>query len=141
MGYLWLKAIHVIFVIAWMVGLLYLPRLFVYHASLEPASETAQIFKLMERRLLRIILTPSLILVWVTGLSLAAWSGFYRAGWLHAKIALVLVLSGLHGFLSKRVRQFASDANPNTAKFYRVLNEVPTLLLIAIVILVIVKPF
>jgi putative membrane protein len=141
MPYLWLKAAHVIFVIAWMAGMLYLPRLFVYHADVQPGSEASSIFKVMERRLLRIIINPAMIVVWITGIWLTWWSGFYRDGWLHAKIALVLILSGVHGFFSQLVRKFGKDENLNSSKFYRIINEIPTILLIAIVILVIVKPF
>ena len=141
MAYLWLKAAHVIVVIAWMAAMLYLPRLFVYHAGVEKGSGSSELFKLMEWRLLRYIATPAMIAVWITGLWLAWWSGFYKAGWLHAKIALVLVLSALHGLFSQRVRKFAEDSNRNTAKFYRVLNEGPTVILIFVVILVVVKPF
>jgi protoporphyrinogen IX oxidase len=141
MPYLWLKAAHVVAVIAWMAAMLYMPRLFVYHSGVDPRSETSRIFKIMEGRLLRMIMTPAMILVWITGIWLAVWSGFYKAGWLHAKIALVLVLSGLHGFFSQRVRKFSKDQNQSSAKFYRIINEVPTIALIGIVILVVVKPF
>jgi putative membrane protein len=139
--YLWLKAFHVIVVIAWMAGLLYLPRLFVYHAGVLPRSPESTLLKVMERRLLRYIVTPSLILVWLTGLGLAGWSGFYKAGWLHAKIALVVALSAVHGVLAARLRRFASDSNTNSQRYYRILNEIPTVLMILIVILVVVKPF
>jgi protoporphyrinogen IX oxidase len=139
--YLWLKALHVIAVIAWMAGMLYLPRLFVYHCRAEAGSPQSETFKIMERRLLRMIINPAMALTWVIGLWLA-WDGlWYRAGWLQAKFVLVLVMSGVHGYLARCVRAFAADRNQHSERFYRILNEVPTLLMIAIVILVIVKPF
>lgn len=138
---LWIKALHVIAVIAWMAGMLYLPRLFVYHADSEAGSAKSETFKVMERRLLRAIINPAMIVTWATGLWLG-WYGFgFQAGWLHAKIALVLVLSGVHGYLSASVRRFASDMNEKSSRHWRIVNEVPTLLMVAIVILVIVKPF
>jgi protoporphyrinogen IX oxidase len=139
--YLWLKSFHVIAVIAWMAGMLYLPRLFVYHCRAEPGSPQSETFKIMERRLLRMIINPAMAATWVLGLWLA-WDGlWYRAGWLQTKVVLVLVMSALHGYLARCTRAFAADRNPHSEKFYRILNEVPTLLMIAIVILVIVKPF
>jgi putative membrane protein len=138
---LWVKALHIMAVIAWMAGLFYLPRLFVYHAASPRGSAQSETFKIMERRLLKAIMTPSMIAVWVTGL-LTAWSfGDFSAGWLHAKLALVLVLSGFHGYLARRVKVFAADANQRDAVFYRVLNEAPTVLMALIVVLVVVKPF
>jgi len=139
--YPWAKAIHVIAVISWMAGMLYLPRLFVYHAEAEKGSVQSETFKVMERRLLRAIINPAMMVTWVFGLWLA-WKGFaFSAGWLHAKIALVLVMSGVHGYFSGAVRKFARDANDKPARHWRMMNEVPTVLMIAIVILVIVKPF
>jgi len=139
--YLWAKAIHVIAVISWMAGMLYLPRLFVYHSEVPVGSPQSETFKVMERRLLRAIINPAMIVTWVFGLWLA-WKGFgFQGGWLHAKIALVLVMSGVHGYLSASVRRFAEDRNEKPARHWRIVNEVPTLLMIAIVILVIVKPF
>lgn len=141
MGYEWVKAIHVIAVIAWMAGMLYLPRLMVYHAEAQTGSIQSETFKIMERRLLKGIINPAMSLAWMLGLYLA-WAGFgLKGGWLHGKIALVLVLSGLHGYLVGRVRAFAEDRNDKSARFYRILNEVPAVLMAAIVILVIVKPF
>lgn len=141
MGYEWVKAIHVIAVIAWMAGMLYLPRLMVYHAEAQVGSIQSETFKIMERRLLKGIINPAMSLAWVLGLYLA-WAGFgFKGGWLHGKIALVLALSGLHGYLAGRVRAFAEDRNGKSARFYRILNEVPAVLMAAIVILVIVKPF
>lgn len=138
---LWLKAAHVVSVIAWMAAMLYLPRLFVYHASAAKFSAESETFKVMERRLLRAIMTPAMIATWATGLLLAWQGGFLMAGWLHAKLALVILLSGAHGFFSATVRKFAQDANRRSPRFYRFINEVPTILMIGIVILVVVKPF
>jgi putative membrane protein len=139
--YLWVKAIHVIAVIAWMAGMLYLPRLFVYHCAAAPGSETSETFKVMERRLLRFIINPAMIVTWIAGLWMA-WEIFgFQGGWLHAKLLLVVLLSGLHGYLSKATRLFAQDKNTKSAKHWRIINEVPTILMILIVILVIVKPF
>jgi putative membrane protein len=141
MLYDWLKALHVIAVIAWMAGMLYLPRLFVYHADAKPGSELSETFKVMERRLLRAIINPAMGATWLFGLWMA-WEGdLWDQHWFHAKLALVIAMSTLHGFLSRWRRDFAADANRHSAKFYRVINEIPTLLLILIVILVIVKPF
>ena len=139
--YQWLLAFHIIAVIAWMAGMLYLPRLFVYHCDAKLGSEQSEIFKVMERRLLKVIINPAMGATWLLGLSLVYESGFYRSGWFHAKFALVIVLSGLHGFLSRAVKDFAADKNQRSAKFYRIINEVPAVLMAAIVILVIVKPF
>lgn len=141
MLYLWIKAFHVIAIIAWMAGMLYLPRLFVYHCETQKGSIQSETFKIMERRLLKAIINPAMITAWVLGLYLVWAGGWYTSGWLHAKVLLVLILSGLHGFLSKAVKVFAADKNVRPAKFYRMINEVPTVLMIGIVILVIVKPF
>jgi putative membrane protein len=139
--YLWLKAFHVIAVIAWMAGMLYLPRLFVYHSETPKGSIQSDTFKIMERRLLKAIINPAMIVAWVLGLILVWQGGWYTSGWLHAKVLLVLILSGFHGFLSRLVKDFAADRNTRPARFYRMINEVPTVLMIGIVILVIVKPF
>ena len=142
-GYLWLRALHIISIIAWMAGLLYLPRLFVYHCLQAPGSPASETFKTMEGRLLRFIMTPAMVASFVFGIWLiwelgeAAWS----AGWLHAKIALVLLLTALHGMMAKWRRDFAQDRNRHSERFYRIINEVPTLLMIGIVILAVVKPF
>ena len=141
--YPWIKAFHVVAVIAWMAGMLYLPRLFVYHASLPPgpgSAAQAATFKVMERRLLKAIMNPALIVTWVLGLTLAWTSGAYVTFWLQAKFALVLAMTGIHGWLARMVKDFAADRNTRGHKFYRVLNEVPTLLMIVIVVLVVVKP-
>lgn len=141
MLYLWLKALHVIAVIAWMASLLYLPRLMVYHSEAEPGSKECETFKIMERRLLRFIANPAMIATWVFGIALMLEGEHYRAGWMQAKFVLVLVLSALHGLNAKWTKDFAADRNRRPARFYRVMNEVPALLMVAIVILVIVKPF
>lgn len=141
MSYEWVKAVHVIAVISWMAGMLYLPRLFVYHSETPKGSIQSDTFKIMERRLLRAIMTPAMIVAWIFGLILIWQGGWIASGWLHAKLLLVIALSGVHGFLSKTVREFAADRNVRPAKFYRLINEVPTVLMILIVVLVIVKPF
>ncbi|HLM41917.1 MAG TPA: protoporphyrinogen oxidase HemJ [Microvirga sp.] len=141
MLYLWLKAFHVIAIIAWMAGMLYLPRLFVYHSETPKGSIQSDTFKIMERRLLKAIINPAMIVAWALGLYLVWDGGWYASGWLHAKVLLVLILSGFHGFLSRLVKDFAADRNTRSARFYRMINEVPTVLMIGIVILVIVKPF
>jgi putative membrane protein len=140
-AYPWLKSLHVVAVISWMAGMLYLPRLFVYHTQVETASQTSELFKVMERRLLEYIMNPAMIVSWVVGLWIA-WEVFgMRGGWLHAKLALTLLLSGVHGYLAKAVRDFAADRNTKATRHWRIVNEAPTLLMIAIVVLVIVKPF
>jgi protoporphyrinogen IX oxidase len=139
--YLWLKALHVVAVIAWMAGMLYLPRLFVYHCEAEPGSRQSETFKVMERRLLTVIVNPAMVVVWAVGLWLAHDGGFIDSHWLQAKFALVVVLSGVHGLLVRCVRDFAADANRHSQKFYRIINEIPALLMVGIVVLVIVKPF
>ncbi len=139
-AYPWIKALHVISMVAWMAGMLYLPRLFVYHAEAGPGTPQSETFKLMERRLLRFIMNPAMIVVWLTGPWLAYVSGYYMAGWLHAKIVLVILMSGCHGVLAASTRRFGNDANRRSARYFRVVNEIPTVLLIGIVVLVIVKP-
>jgi putative membrane protein len=139
--YVWIKALHVVAVISWMAGMLYLPRLFVYHCEAEIGSKQSETFKVMECRLLKAIINPAMIVTWLAGLYLA-WSGnWFTAGWLHGKLLLVIVLSGVHGFFARCVKDFAADRNTRSQKFYRIINEVPTLLMIGIVILVVVKPF
>ena len=138
---LWVKALHVISVIAWMAGMLYLPRLFVYHAEAAKGSETSETFKVMERRLLKAIVNPSIILVFLTGFTLVYLTGDWQDGWWQAKFVLVLVLTGLHGYFARCVRSFADDRNERSARFYRFLNEAPTILMIFIVVLAVVKPF
>ena len=138
----WVKALHVISVIAWMAGMLYLPRLFVYHADRAPESEASEMLKVMERRLLRAIINPAMIASFVFGGLLLATPGMidWSAWWIHAKLVLVVIMSGLHGAFSRWRRDFEADRNTRPARFYRIANEVPTLLLIAIVILVFVRP-
>ena len=139
----YIKAFHIIAVIAWMAGLLYLPRLFVYHASSKIGSEQSETFKVMEWRLLRFITTPAMLATWVFGLILAFsplvnWS---QDGWLHAKLVLVVILTGFSGLLAKWTKDFAADRNTRSPRFYRIANEVPTVLMIIIVILIVVRPF
>ncbi|MBL8590726.1 MAG: protoporphyrinogen oxidase HemJ [Methylobacteriaceae bacterium] len=139
--YEWLKVLHVLAIISWMAAMLYLPRLFVYHVEAPKGSAQSETFKVMERRLAKAIMTPAMIVAWATGLWLAWQAGFFRSGWFHGKLLLVVALSGVHGMLVARLRAFAEDRNDKSGVWYRVLNEVPTLLMIGIVILVIVKPF
>ena len=139
--YEWIKALHIIAVISWMAGMLYLPRLFVYHCEAEPGSKQSETFKVMERRLLKAIINPAMIVTWLAGLSLMWLGQWYHSHWFHAKFLLVLILSGVHGLFSRIVKDFAADRNRRPQKFFRIINEVPTLLMILIVILVVVKPF
>ena len=140
-AYLWIKAVHVMAIISWMAGMLYLPRLFVYHTEAGPGSEVSETLKVMERRLLRIIINPAMVASWVLGLWLAWQGGLFSAGWLHAKLALALGLSGVHGYFSAAVRRFAEDRNTGSSRYWRMWNEVPAVLMAGIVILVVVKPF
>lgn len=139
--YSWIKALHVISVIAWMAGMLYLPRLYVYHCAAQPGSEQSETFKVMERRLLRAIINPAMGAAWIFGLWMAWLGDLWGDHWFQAKFALVFLLSGVHALFSRWRRHFAADANRHSAKFYRAWNEVPTLIMIVVVILVIVKPF
>jgi protoporphyrinogen IX oxidase len=141
MLYDWLLALHIIAVIAWMAGMLYLPRLYVYHARAARGSELSETFKVMERRLLRAIINPAMIAAWILGLALAWQGDHWREGWLHGKLLLLMGMQLIHAALSRWRRAFASDANTHSDRFYRFINEVPTLLLIGIVILAVVKPF
>ena len=144
--YGWIKAIHIIAVIAWMAGMLYVPRLFVYHCTAETGSVQSETFKVMERRLLRGIINPAMIATWVFGLWLA-WHGpdshygWFASGWLQAKLVLVVILSGIHGLFARWVKAFGRDQNRHSQRFYRIINEVPAVLMIGIVILVVLKPF
>jgi putative membrane protein len=144
--YEWIKALHIIAVIAWMAGMLYLPRLFVYHCAAEKGSVQSETFKAMERRLLRAIINPAMIATYVFGLWLA-WLGpdsrygWFASGWLWAKIVLVLALSATHGLLVRWMKDFAADRNRHSAVFYRIINEVPTVLMVLIVLLAVLKPF
>jgi len=138
---LWLKALHIIAVIAWMAGMLYLSRLFVYHADAPEGSPISETFKVMEVRLLKAIINPSMIVVFLTGPTLAYLTGYWQSPWLHAKFVLALGLGALHGYFARCVKMFAVDANQRPARFFRILNEAPTVLMIIIVVLVVVKPF
>jgi len=137
----WILALHVIFVITWMAGMLYLPRLFVYHTQTSPGSESSERFKVMERKLLRGIINPSMVAVWILGPTLAWLTAAYLDVWLQIKFVLVIILSGFHGFLVSCWRAFAEDRNTHSERFFRVVNEVPAILMVFIVILAVVKPF
>ena len=137
----WIIAFHVIAVIAWMAGMLYLPRLFVYHCEAPAGSAQSEMLKVMERRLLRVIIDPAMAAVWILGVTLMIVTGAYSSLWFQIKFVLVLAMSGLHGFFAATVKRFARDANARPQRFYRFINEVPFVLIIAIVILAVVKPF
>lgn len=139
--YLAIKAVHVIAVISWMAGMLYLPRLFVYHAGVAPGSETSELFKVMERRLMRAIMVPAMLVAWAMGLTLAIAGGLFDEHWFHAKLLLAVAMTVTHLMLMKWRRDFAADRNTRSGRFYRIINEVPTLLMIGIVVLVVTKPF
>lgn len=139
--YLWIKAFHVIAMTAWMAGMFYLPRLYVYHAESGTGSPQSETFKVMERRLLRAIMNPAMIVTLLLGGLLAGMPGTFQQGWLHVKLLLVLCLVGFHGALAVWRKDFEHGRNRRSGKFYRVMNEVPTVLLIVIVILAVVKPF
>lgn len=139
--HLWITALHVVAVISWMAGLLYMPRLFIYHSDALPGSEQSETFKVMEQRLLKVIMNPAMMITWLLGLYLA-WDVFrFQGGWLHAKITLVVLLTIVHVLFSRSVRAFAADGPRKSPRYWRMMNEAPTVLMIAIVILVIVKPF
>ena len=140
---LWIKALHVVSVMAWMAGMLYLPRLFVYHADAAPGSEQSETFKVMEHRMLRAIINPAMIAAWVFGLLLVATPGVvdWSMRWPWVKAAMVIAMTAVHGMFASWRKDFAADRNQRPARFYRIVNEVPTVLLIAIVIMVVVKPF
>lgn len=140
-SYPWVKSLHIIALIAWMAGMLYLPRLYVYHVAAPAGSRESETFKVMERRLLRAIINPAMIATWVFGVILAFQIGAWDEGWFHGKLTLLLGMQLIHAAYARWRRHFADDANRHDARFYRIMNEVPTVLLIGIVILVIVKPF
>jgi protoporphyrinogen IX oxidase len=145
-AYGWVKAFHIIAVIAWMAGTLYLPRLFVYHCAAENGSVQSETFKVMERRLLRFIINPAMIATWILGLWLAregpdSHYGWFNSGWLQIKLAFVVLLSAVHGLFARWVRYFAADHNQHSQRFYRIINEVPTVAMIIIVLLSALKPF
>ena len=139
--YLWLKAFHVIAVMSWMAGMLYLPRLFVYHCGAERGSRQSETFKVMERRLLRGIINPAMVVSWALGLWMVYDGGWISAPWLHLKLLLVVALSAMHGMLARWTGDFAADRNCRSERFYRLMNEVPAVLMVGIVILVVIKPF
>jgi putative membrane protein len=139
--YLWVKAFHIIAVIMWMAGMLYLPRLFVYHCETTPGSAESGRFKVMEGRLLRVILNPAMIATWLLGLTLVYLTGADQQHWFQAKFVLVLAMSAIHGFYAASVKRFARDANTRAQRFWRMMNEVPAVLIVVIVILAVVKPF
>ena len=140
-AYLWIKALHIIAVISWMAGLFYLPRLFIYHTDAAPGSDKSETFKIMEQRLIKVIMNPAMMISWVLGLYLA-WSVYgFSGGWLHAKIGLVVLLTATHVYFSRSAKRFARDGNTRSARHWRLMNEVPTVLMILIVILVVVKPY
>ncbi|RIK95694.1 MAG: protoporphyrinogen oxidase HemJ [Proteobacteria bacterium] len=141
--YFWLRAFHVISVIAWMAGMFYLPRLYVYHADVAPGSPASELFKVMERRLLRLIINPAMLAAFLFGGLLLVTPGVvdWSAGWIHVKLTALFLMTAYHGFLSRWRRAFERDQNPHSARFYRLMNEVPTVLMIVIVIMVVVKPF
>tara|TARA_Y100001934_G_scaffold89738_1_gene111165 strand:- start:57 stop:479 length:423 start_codon:yes stop_codon:yes gene_type:complete len=139
--YEWILVLHIVSVISWMAGLLYLPRLFVYHVDAAVGSEASETFKIMERRLLRVIMMPAMIASWIFGLWLASLTGAFAEGWFHAKLILLVFLTASHMAMARWRKDFERDENSKSAKFYRVANEAPTLLMIGIVIVVVVKPF
>jgi putative membrane protein len=140
-AYLWIKFIHILAFVSWMAGMFYLPRLFVYHADTPRGSAQARTFALMEARLMRVIMLPALLVTWASGLALAIQAGFLGAGWFHAKFALVIALSALHGYFAKVRKDLAAETDTHGSRFFRIINEVPTVLLAGIVFLVVFKPF
>lgn len=139
--YPWIKALHVIAVISWMAGLFYLPRLFIYHLDAERGSVQSETFKVMERRLFQVIMNPAMVLSWILGLDIA-WRVFaFEGGWLHLKLLSVVLLTATHVYLGHAVSRFGRDEPLGTPRFWRLVNEIPTLLMILIVVLVVVKPF
>jgi putative membrane protein len=137
----WIMSLHIIAVIAWMAAMLYLPRLFVYHTEMVPGSESSERFKVMERRLLKAIMNPAMIATWILGLLLVWLTAAFPDTWMQIKFVLVIFMSGLHGFFVRCWRDFANDRNTHSARFYRIINEVPTIFVVLIVILVKVQPF
>ena len=143
--FLWLKALHIIAVISWMAGMLYLPRLFVYHTRVLPGSEASELFKVMERKLMRIIINPAMVATWIFGLWLAVKTNAFdttsNGSWLHAKLGLVLLMQVAHVMMSRYRKAFARDQNVKSERFFRIFNEVPAVLMVVIVLLVVLKPF
>ena len=140
-GYLWMKVLHIVAIISWMAGLLYLPRLFVYHCEAEVGSKQSETFKVMERRLLKAIMVPAMIASWAAGLWLGWELSLFGDLWFQLKLLLAVTLTWVHWFYANSVQEFAEDRNQRPQRFYRFMNEVPTLLMIGIVILVVVRPF
>jgi len=141
--YHWIKALHIIAVISWMAGMLYLPRLYVYHTQVKIGSEASELFKVMERRLLRFIINPAMIVTWCAGLWLVYYTNALdpvNGTWMHWKFTMLIFMQIVHAMLARHRKQFANDANTKSARYYRILNEIPTLLLVIIVILVVVRP-
>ncbi|MDX1921574.1 MAG: protoporphyrinogen oxidase HemJ [Alphaproteobacteria bacterium] len=135
-------ALHIIAMVAWMAGMLYLPRLFVYHVGAAKGGELSETLKVMERRLLKFIINPAMIATFIFGITLLVLQPVYlQMGWMHVKIGLVLIMSAVHGFYAASVRRFANDQNQRSSKFWRIMNEAPTVLMIAIIILAATKPF
>lgn len=140
-AYDWFRGLHIMAVIAWMAGLFYLPRLFIYHHDKAPGSDSSETFKVMEVRLYRYIMNPSMMIAWAFGLFIA-WDGqWFSSGWLHAKLLAVALMTAAHVYFGRAVRAFGRDERPLTGPRWRMLNEVPALLMIAIVLLVVLKPF
>jgi protoporphyrinogen IX oxidase len=138
---LWIKIIHISAVISWMAGLLYLPRLFVYHSTISSKSEASVTFKVMERRLLKGIMNPAMLVTWITGIYMAHKFAYFHQPWLQIKISIVAIMSAFHGYLASRVQAFTEDRNNKSEFFYRIINEIPTILMIVIIALVVLKPF
>jgi protoporphyrinogen IX oxidase len=140
-AYLWFKALHIMAVIAWLAGLFYLPRLCVYHHDKAPGSEASETFKIMESRLYRFIMNPAMMMTWLFGLFIAWEGAWFTWGWLHVKLAAVVALTGAHIYFGRAVRAFGRDERPLTSRHWRMLNEVPTVLMIVIVLMAVLKPF
>lgn len=138
---LWLKALHIVAIVAWMAALLYLPRLFVYHSKVEPGTEASDTFKIMERRLLKAIMTPAMLAALLFGISLGVVQAQWTEAWLHLKTLFVVIMAACHMYLARCVRMFANDERPAGETWFRLVNEVPTVLLVGIVFLVVFKPF
>ena len=139
--YVWVKALHVVAIISWMAAMLYLPRLYVYHAATSVGSESSEMLKVMERRLLRFICTPAMIISWLAGLYLLIQGSWMSEGWMHVKLTMVLLLSAYHGWCAMQMKRFGRDERGQSQRYYRIANEVPAVLMIVVVIAVVVKPF
>jgi protoporphyrinogen IX oxidase len=140
-SYLWFKAFHIMAVIAWMAGLFYLPRLFIYHSDVASGSETSELFKTMETRLYRIIMNPAMMMAWIFGLFIAGQGMWFSGGWLHVKLLGVIALTGMHIYYGRAAKAFGRDERPGNARHWRIMNEVPALLMILIVLMAVLKPF